>query len=147
MTAHDTTADEAAVRALFDECRAAVAARDIDRLMRHYTDDLVAFDAIGPLRFVGRAAYDAHWHSCLDMCPGQMIFDMQDLALSLGDTVGFGHYLVYCGATADDVTVQAGWMRASVGLCKVDGQWRIAHEHFSAPFEPESCKAQFGLTP
>lgn len=147
MTTQHSAADEAAVRTMFDDCRTAVAAHDIARLMHHYTDDLVAFDAIGPLRFEGRAAYEAHWHRCLAMCPGTMIFDMHDLTLSLGEAVGFGHYLVRCGMTAEDGTEQAGWMRCSVGLRKSDGQWRIAHEHFSAPFEPETCKAQFDLTP
>ncbi|MBT0964038.1 YybH family protein [Denitromonas iodatirespirans] len=147
MTTPNTSTDEAEVRALFAACRDAVVAHDIGRLMQHYTDDLVAFDAIGPLRFDGRAAYEAHWRRCLEMCPGTMIFDMHDLTLSLDGTVGFGHYLVRCGMTAEDGTEQASWMRCSVGLRKIDGQWRIAHEHFSAPFDPETWKAQFDLTP
>ncbi|TVO58601.1 YybH family protein [Denitromonas halophila] len=147
MTTQNDPADEAAVREMFAACREAVAARDVKRLMGYYTASLVAFDAIGPLQFTDRAAYDTHWRSCLEMCAGQMVFDMQDLSLTLGEDVGFGHYLVYCGATDPEGKTQAGWMRCSIGLRKVDGQWRIAHEHFSVPFEPETCKAQFELTP
>src|SRR5262249_54360484 len=29
----------------------------------------------------------------------------------------------------------AKWVRAIAGYRKIDGKWRITHEHFSAPFE------------
>ncbi|MCC2663201.1 MAG: hypothetical protein K0S35_1123, partial [Geminicoccaceae bacterium] len=42
---------------------------------------------------------------------------------------------------------QVGWMRATFCCRKTNGRWRIAHEHFSAPFDPESSKALFDLQP
>jgi ketosteroid isomerase-like protein len=33
------------------------------------------------------------------------------------------------------------------GCRKTNGKWKIAHEHFSAPFDPVSGKALFDLQP
>jgi ketosteroid isomerase-like protein len=38
-------------------------------------------------------------------------------------------------------------MRATVCCRNAGGRWRIAHEHFSAPFDMESGKALLGLEP
>lgn len=38
-------------------------------------------------------------------------------------------------------------MRLTAGLVRRDGTWKIAHEHFSAPFEMPSGKAMFHLKP
>ena len=38
-------------------------------------------------------------------------------------------------------------MRATVCFRKTGRAWRIVHEHFSAPFDPESGKALFDLEP
>ena len=46
-----------------------------------------------------------------------------------------------------DGTEQVSWMRSSYHLEKRDGQWRIAHEHFSVPFDIDNGQAQFGLEP
>jgi ketosteroid isomerase-like protein len=38
-------------------------------------------------------------------------------------------------------------MRATVCLKEIGGRWLIAHEHFSVPFDMQSGKAMFDLTP
>jgi len=46
--------------------------KDVARIMSHYAEDVVAYDAIGPLRFQGRPTYQAHWQACMEMitdCP------------------------------------------------------------------------------
>jgi ketosteroid isomerase-like protein len=38
-------------------------------------------------------------------------------------------------------------MRATVCFRKTNGEWMIVHEHFSAPFDPQSGKALCELEP
>jgi ketosteroid isomerase-like protein len=38
-------------------------------------------------------------------------------------------------------------MRVTVCLRKSGGRWAVAHEHFSAPFDPESGMALLDLAP
>jgi len=137
------------IRDLMDRYFDAIRASDVEAIVSFYTPGIVAFDAIGALRFSGRDAYKAHWAACMEMCTGMsnMIFEMHDLALSVGQNQAFGHYLVRCGGTMPDGEKKVGWMRATVGLERQVGRWLIAHEHFSAPFDPASEKALLGLEP
>jgi uncharacterized protein (TIGR02246 family) len=138
---------QAEIRALIDDWARAARARDVDAIFAHYAPDIVAFDAIARLQFEGAEAYRKHWEACMAMCPGQMIFEVHDLAITAQGDVAFCHYLSRCGATGPDGKEQSGWMRASAGLCRRGGRWLIVHEHFSAPFDPASGKALLGLEP
>jgi ketosteroid isomerase-like protein len=81
------------------------------------------------------------------MCPGPMIFEVHDLDIEAGDDLAFGHYLSRCGGTGADGKEQAGWFRVTVCWRKTKGRWQVTHEHFSAPFDPESGKASLDLQP
>jgi ketosteroid isomerase-like protein len=54
---------------------------------------------------------------------------------------------VRCGAVGEDGKEDAGYMRVTFCCRKTSGKWLIAHEHFSAPFDPESGKALLRLEP
>jgi uncharacterized protein (TIGR02246 family) len=135
------------LKALVDSWQAANQARDVDAILGHYTDDLLAFDAIAQLQFKGRQAYYTHWKACLEMCPGPMTFELHQLQQWGEGSVGFGHFLCHCGGTDLEGNSHSCWMRVTQGYRKIDGQWRIVHDHFSAPFDPESGQALFGLEP
>jgi uncharacterized protein (TIGR02246 family) len=138
---------EAQIRGLIEDWAKAAGTFDIDRVMEAYAPDILAFDAIAKLQFKGAQAYREHWQACAAMCPGPMIFEVHDLAIEAGDDFAFGHYLVRCGTIGEDGKEQAGYMRATVCCRRTSGQWKIAHEHFSAPFDPESSQALLGLEP
>ena len=138
---------EARIRELIDEWARGVRAKDIDAILAHYASDIVAFDGIGPLQLIGKDAYRKHWKTCLAMCSGPMTFEVHDLDIEAGDDLAFAHYLSRCGGTGTDGKEQAGWFRATVCLRNTRGRWQVAHEHFSAPFDPESGKALLDLEP
>ncbi len=54
-----------------DACRS----KAVARIMGHYVEGVVAYDAVGPLRFQGRPAYQAHWQACMEMCSGEGRFE------------------------------------------------------------------------
>lgn len=138
---------EGEIRALIESWAQAARAKDVDAIFAHYAPDIVAYDAIGQLRFEGTQAYRTHWQACMAMCPGPMTYEVHDLAIEVGGDLAFGHYLGRCGGTDADGKEQAGWFRVSVCLRKTNGRWQVAHEHFSAPFDPQSGKALLGLEP
>jgi len=58
MTIEDkTTKNEAAIRELIDGLVTAIRAKNIDGVMSSYASDLVAFDIVPPLQFVGATEY------------------------------------------------------------------------------------------
>jgi uncharacterized protein (TIGR02246 family) len=141
------TDEETQIRGLIEDWAKAARAKDVAAIFAHYAPDILAFDAIAQLQFKGTDAYRKHWEACMAMCAGPMIFEVHDLDIEARDDVAFGHYLSRCGGTGPDGKEQVGWMRATFGCRKTNGRWKIAHEHFSAPFDPESGKALFDLEP
>jgi uncharacterized protein (TIGR02246 family) len=139
--------DEAEIRELFMTWTNAVRARDLDGVMSHYAADVIAFDAILQLQFKGRDTYREHWRACLAMCPGEMIFDVRDLKVAVGGDIAFAHGLTRCGVLDGEGGEKASWMRGTTCYRRTNGSWTIVHEHWSAPFEMETGKALFELTP
>jgi ketosteroid isomerase-like protein len=146
-TAAVEAAVDADIRAAIGEWERAVRATDLEAIMAAYTTDVLAFDAIAALQFKGADAYRKHWETCLSFMQGPMIFEVHDLSITARDDVAFAHYLCWCGHTGEDGKEHAGFMRATVCLRQINGSWKIVHEHFSAPFDPESGKALFELEP
>ena len=139
------TDENAAIRELIEDWAQAVRAKDVDAIFAHYAPDIVAFDGIGQLQFKGRDAYRNHWEACITMCSGPMIYQVHDLNIEAGGDLAFAHYLSRCGGTGADGKEQAGWFRVTVCWRRTNGRWQVAHEHFSAPFDPESGKALLEL--
>jgi uncharacterized protein (TIGR02246 family) len=144
--AYKITAEDE-VRELIEGWASAAQAKDVARIMAFYAPDVLAFDAIAALQFKGAEAYRKHWQACLEMCPGSMTFEVHDLGITAGGDMAFGHYLARCGGTDASGEEKGGWFRATVCCRKSGGRWRIVHEHYSAPFDPQSGKALLGLVP
>ncbi len=144
-----SSALEAAISGLYDDWSAAVRRQDLDTVLSFYTENVLAFDAILALQFKGKEAYRKHWEACMAFCPaGQkdMVFDVTDLSVYGEGDVAYAHALMHCGHKEGD-KVEASWMRMTAGLQREGGEWKIAHEHFSAPFDMPSAKAMLHLTP
>ena len=126
-----------------DACRS----KDVARIMSHYVEDVVSYDAIGPLRFQGRPAYQAHWQACMEMCSGPGMFEPHEPTFTASGDLGVTHYLLHCGGSNDKGELETCWMRVTQCLRRQGGRWLIFHEHFSAPSDMESGKALFDLQP
>ena len=138
---------EADVRQLIESWEDAASAGNLEEIMSHYAPEVIAYDAIIALQFKGREAYKKHWQLCLSMCSDPMTFKMHDLQIGIGGDVAFSHGLTHCGGTERDGNQRSLWLRVTSAYRKTKGQWRIVHEHISAPFDPESGKALFDLKP
>ncbi len=131
-----------AINTLIEQWKQAVVGGDIDKIVSFYADDIVSFDAVTALQFKGKAAYRAHWEECMKHCPGPGIFEFHELRIVEAQNSAFAHWLAHCGG-AD----KACWMRVTAGYQRINGQWRVVHEHWSAPFDMQSGTALFDLKP
>ncbi len=146
METHTANA-QAAIQGMLENWTAAVRAQDLDGVMAHFAPEVVAFDAILQLQFKGVEAYRAHYAECLRAFPGTPIFDLHELAIVAEEHMAFAHFLVRCGAVDESGKEDVGWTRGTVCCKKQEGEWRVVHEHFSAPFDPETLNAIVNLTP
>ena len=64
-------------------------------------------------------------------------------------TVSCRHWRVASAAGVSGVPAghARDWMRVSAGYQRIDGQWKVVHEHWSAPFDMETGTALFSLKP
>lgn len=138
---------ETEIRAVTDAWAQAMRDTDLSGIIKHYTPDVVAFDAVNQLQFVGIDAYGKHWDYCLKACPGPMTFEIKDMVTHAEKDVAFSFFLCRCGGSDEKGEEKSSWMRVTRGLRKINGVWLAVHEHFSCPFDMESGMALFDLQP
>jgi ketosteroid isomerase-like protein len=144
MNAHTS---EAAILALIEEWTKSVRAKDIEKLMAYYARDVVVFDLLPPLQFVGAGRYRQNWVEWFASWQGLIGYEMRDLAITAGDEVAFSRSLNHITGTRTNGEKNDVWVRATVCFGKINGQWKVTHEHLSVPYDMETLKASVDLKP
>ena len=87
------SADEQAIRAMYDRFSAAVASKDLGAIMSMYVPDdrLVAFDAFPPRQYVGAAAYRKDYEQFFVEFPGPATSQMSDVHVEAAGPLAFAH--------------------------------------------------------
>ncbi|MFF3546545.1 YybH family protein [Streptomyces platensis] len=131
----DRTTDEAQIRELLADRAAATKERDARRFLASSAPDLVDFSLAPPLQYKGPAARDQRaveaWYATWD---GPIEVTVTQLEITVGGDVAFGHSINRMHGTKTDGFEVELWSRATVGLRKIDGTWKITHTHDSVPF-------------
>jgi ketosteroid isomerase-like protein len=128
------TREEDIIRRLIEDWAAAVRARKIGAVVAHHTDDVVMFDVPLPVVVRGIAAYRRTWPPFFRWQRDENgRFDIVKLNITAGDTVAFATAVLRCGSKAELAKDDRPRLRLTIGLRKVDGTWKIAHEHHSFP--------------
>jgi uncharacterized protein (TIGR02246 family) len=129
-------ANETQIRELVENWAKAVRAKDIAGVVAHHTDDVLMFDVPPPVAVRGISAYQDTWPPFFKaLTEGKGAFDIVELRITAGDTVAFATALLRCGSTEELAKDDTARLRLTIGLRKVDGVWKIAHEHHSFPAE------------
>lgn len=141
--------DEARIRALIDQQANALRAKDATGVLAHYAADTVKFDLAPPLRYAGADALDREGlESWFSSWRGPLGYEVRDFTITAGDELAFCHGFVRIGGTKVDGKRADVWARQTLGLRKIDGAWKITHEHTSVPFYMDgSFKAAVDLEP
>jgi uncharacterized protein (TIGR02246 family) len=146
-TATNKAIDEAQIRQLVDNWVASVRAKDINGLMSHYAPNILLFDIMPPLQHKGADAERKLWEGCFPYFQGAIGYEIRDLSITTGDEVAFSHSLNRMSGTTTNGEEVDNWMRVTVCYRKIDGKWKVAHEHVSVPIDMETNKALFDLKP
>jgi uncharacterized protein (TIGR02246 family) len=139
--------DEDAIRQLMDDSANAVRSKDVEALMSNFAPDVLSFDVVNPLQYRGTDAARARAEEWFGSFEGPIGYEVRDLAITTGADVAFCHSLNQVSATKKDGGKLEMWWRATVCLRKIEGNWKVTHQHNSVPFDPESGKASIDLKP
>ncbi|MEV5343074.1 nuclear transport factor 2 family protein [Streptomyces sp. NPDC052676] len=135
---------ESDIRALLERRADASRAKDIDRLMSLYSDDIVYYDAVPPLQFTGREEVRRNFLRWFDAYDGPIGLETHALTVASSDAdIAFAHMLHLDSGTRKNGLSIGIWVRSSVCFRRTNGQWLITHEHISMPINPENLQAWF----
>lgn len=140
-------AEEAVIRSEMEAIAEAVRAKDADAFLSRCAPGIVVYDLLPPLKHVGMAAVRRNWDAALGRFQGPADYDMRDLDITVDGDVAFCHGLTRFGGTLKNGKRVATWLRSTIGFRKIDGRWKVVHEHASVPIDMENGMGMTGLTP
>ena len=138
---------ESELRDLVDERVRAVREKDSAALAAYPADDVVTFDVLPPLNARGSEATLEHLRQWFDGYDGPIDYSVRDVQVTAEGDLGFCSFLYHVGGTLKSGGEVDMWVRATLGCRRVEGRWRIVHDHESVPFDPETGQALISLEP
>jgi uncharacterized protein (TIGR02246 family) len=149
MSAGSSTpsSSEAEIRALIAERVRAVRKKDVDLLMAGYAPDVATFDLVVPIANLGSAAVRKRVVDWFSSFESAIDYDIRDVSLSVSGELAFEHHLTRVSGTTRAGGKVDMWFRETVGYRKIDGRWRVTHQHSSVPFDMADGKARLDLHP
>lgn len=141
------TSPEADVRALLDSWSEAIRTKDIDRLMSVYSPDIVYFDLVPPLQFIGSAAARRNFLRWFDGWRSSIGQEIRDLNITASGDIANAYMLIRASGTLKSGQEVGYWVRATVCCRRSNQTWLITHEHISLPVDFKSGSAAMDLVP
>jgi ketosteroid isomerase-like protein len=135
------------IHALLDTRSAAIGARDIDRLMALYANDIVYFDLVPPLSYRGADALRARFLDWFGRWQSPIGPHHDDIEIAADGDVATAWMLIHATgtlATGDDVDY---WVLTTNAFRRINGTWLITHEHVSLPVDLRTRMAVMDLAP
>jgi uncharacterized protein (TIGR02246 family) len=147
-TADSTATNAAQVREVIESWAKAVSAKDVEGAMACCAPDVLTFDLAPPLQHAGREVIRKGLEDWFSTWDGPIGLEIRDLHVTADSSVAYCTSLQRMSGTKVDGATPNLWFRSTMCLQKIDGTWRIAHEHTSTPFYMDgSNKAALDLTP
>ena len=149
MPTEDSKAKHAAqVREVIESWAQAIGAKDLEGAMACFAPDVLTFDLAPPLQHAGREVIRQGLEDWFATWEGPIDLELRDLRVTADGHVAYCTSLQRMSGTKTDGAKPQLWFRSTLCLQKIDGTWRIAHEHASTPFYMDgSNKAALDLKP
>jgi ketosteroid isomerase-like protein len=124
---------EMEIRVLVERWVAAVRAENREVIRAEHDPQILMFDVPPPFLSQGLDAYMATWELFFSRAERAASFQLRDVKVTAGNDVGFATATGRCldidaAGKRDELE-----FRLTMGFCKIDGRWRIVHEHHSVP--------------
>ena len=139
--------DETAIKRIIEGGVEAVRNKNIRGVMSLYAPEVVSFDIMPPLRYVGADAFRNVWEEVFSSFQGPIGYEILDLTITVSDDVAFTHSLNRISGTMNTGQKTELWLRLTACFRKINGKWLIVHHHNSVPVDLANGKAVLDLKP
>lgn len=131
--------DEAEILRVIADQQSAVRAKDVDRIMSHYAAEFAVFNVKPPFQIRDTEEWRRVWEAALAHFPASFGTETRDLGITMSGELAVAHYLsCFTGLPGEPM-----WIRITAVYKRMDGGWKIVHEHNSVPFDPETGRVVF----
>jgi ketosteroid isomerase-like protein len=112
-----------------------------------YSPDIVYFDIVPPLRYVGHAALRDRFLDWFGRWEGGIGLEGRDASLLVSGDVAVIHMRIRASGTLTDGREVGYWVRTANGCQRSNDRWLITHEHVSVLVDVASGSAAMDLVP
>ena len=121
------------IRALIENWDAALAQQDAHGLSAQLDQSSTVYD-IGA-QFVGAGEYRDQWIRCFPYFGDSVRIERRKPVIHAADGMAFFYCYTRVSGASTPPPAELPWCRLTVCYRKVDGDWRVAHEHASVPYD------------
>lgn len=127
---------------ILDAYKAAVNKKDVDAFVALYDQDIVVFDMWGEWSYKGGEAWRrmvGDWFGSIGS--DRVVVEANDVQVTVESNIASIHaFVTFKGVSADGEELRAMQNRFTWILQNREGEWKILHEHSSAPIDFETSK-------
>ena len=139
--------EEAEITRVIEGGVEAIRGKNIEGVMALYAPEVVSFDIVPPLQYVGAEAFRKAWEAVFSSFQGPIGYDIHDLSITVGEDVAFTHSLNRISGTLNTGQKTDLWLRWTAGFRKINGKWLIVHHQNSVPVDLQTGRAVLDLKP
>jgi uncharacterized protein (TIGR02246 family) len=139
--------DEAEIKRVIEGGVEALRDKNIEGVMSFYAQEVVSFDIVPPLRYVGAEAFRKVWEEVFFVYQVPIDYEIHDLTITVGDDVAFTHSLNRISGTLNTGQKTDLWLRVTACFRKINGKWLIVHHQNSVPVDLKTGRAVLDLKP
>ena len=139
--------DEEEIQKLLDDGIGSLRDKNIEGVMSLYAQEVVSFDIVPPLRYIGADAFRKVWEEVFSSFQGPIGYEIHDLNITVGDDVAFTHSLNRISGTMNTGQKTDLWLRWTACFRKINGKWLIVHHQNSVPVDLQTGRAVLSLKP
>ena len=139
--------DQAEIKRRIEGWVNAICDKNIEGVMSLYAQDVVSFDIVPPLQYVGAEAFRKQWEEVFSVYQDPIDYELYDLDVTVGDDVAFTHSLNRINGTMNKGHKTNLWLRWTTCFRRINGTWLIVHHQISVPVDLETGHAVLDLKP
>jgi uncharacterized protein (TIGR02246 family) len=127
--------DERDIQALIERWAQAVREENRAGIRADHDSEMLMFDVPPPFLSRGLDAYMATWETFFSCSEKPVAFDFHDVKITAGKDVAFATAIGRCASVDRNGRREELEFRLAMCFRKMDGRWRVVHEHHSLPAE------------